>query len=276
MENPMAQNEPKGESWLYFDVSTQERDSAIRYILGSIINARNQANFPSNYATFDEDVNIYLAHLLFAMSLPEYHEMAEPYLSMETSDVLQMVRQTEDRTIRYFIFKVNADHMMVHTAVFDDLGKKSPFRFFTRPAQHYQSLAKLYYDQAAAYHRRIYRKQTGIGEVLEKMSRYFDQYQNVLRIARRDYFNFINHFRDQAFSQFMSEVHDYESETLKKVKLDSFLDVYAKWLETKDPVLEPQIQRLVNELKYLDPSFAFEFPIQSREKQGNQHEKKCA
>ncbi len=272
----MTQEEAKGDSWLYFDVTTQERDSAIRYILGSIINARTQANFPSNQHVFDEDVNIYLAHLLFAMSLPEYHEMSEPYLSMETSDVLQMVRQTDDRTIRYFIFKVNADHMMVHTAVFDDLGKKNPFKFFARPSQHFQSLAKLYYDQAAAYHRRIYRKQTGIGEVLEKLSRYFDQYQNVLRIARRDYFNFINHFRDQAFSQLMNEIKDYECDTTKKSKMDHFLDVYAKWLETKDPGLEPQILKLIHELRYLDPEFKFDFPIHKEHERGQDHERKCA
>ena len=271
----MKKDDPKGESWLYFDVTTQERDSAIRYILGSIINARNQANFPSNYYLFDEDVNIYLAHLLFAMSLPEYHEMAEPYLSIETSDVLQMVRQTEDRTIRYFIFKVNADHMMIHTAIFDDLGKKNQYRFFNRPAQHYQGLAKLYYDQAAAYHKRIYRKQTGIGEVLEKISRYFDQYQSVLKIAKRDYFNFINHFRDQAFSQFMTEVKDYEKEALSKLKMDTFLDVYGRWLDTKDPALEPQILRASEELKYLDPQFQFD-PHQFHKERGYEDERKCA
>jgi hypothetical protein len=221
-------------------------------------------------------VNIYLAHLLFAMSLPEYHEMAEPYLSMETSDVLQMVRQTEDRTIRYFIFKVNADHMMVHTAVFEDLGKKSPLKFFTRPAQHYRSLAKLYYDQAASYHRRVYRKQTGIGDVLEKLAKYFDQYQQVLKIVRRDYFNFIHHFRDQAFSQFMTEVKDYEKAALGKIKMDAFLDIYAKWLETKDPVLEPKVLQLASELKYLDPEFQFQFPMQNHEEKGKDHERKCA
>lgn len=272
----MSKQEPKPESWLYFDVTTQERDSAIRYILGSIINARNQVNFPSNYYTFDEDVNIYLAHLLFAMSLPEYHEMAEPYLSMETSDVLQMVRQTEDRTIRYFIFKVNADHMMVHTAIFDDLARKNQFKFFSKPAKHYQGLAKLYYDQAAAYHRRIYRKQTGLGDVLDKLSRYFDLYQNVLKVVRRDYFNFINQFRDQAFEHFLSEVSDYERAQMAKQKMDVFLEVYAQWLETKDPGLEPKILHLIQELKSLDPGFQFDFQHDQDGRRGYEDGRKCA
>ena len=63
------------DSCLYFDITNQERDSAIRYLLGAIMQTRQASNFPSNYYTFDEDVNVYLAHLLFAISLPEYHEI---------------------------------------------------------------------------------------------------------------------------------------------------------------------------------------------------------
>src|SRR3990167_4322642 len=98
------ESEKLRENCLYFDISKQERDSAIRYLLGSILKSREESHFPSNYYTFDEDVNVYLAHLLFAVSLPEYHEMAAPYLSLDTSDVLNWVRATEDRTLRYFIF----------------------------------------------------------------------------------------------------------------------------------------------------------------------------
>ena len=135
---------------LFFDISRQERDSAIRYLLGAILNCRRESKFPSNYYVFDEDVNVYLAHLLFAVSLPDYHDMAEPYLSMETSNIIQWVKGTEDRTIRYFIFKVNADHILLHTAVFDDLAGDNKQKFFKRSSQHYRELAQLYYDQAAS------------------------------------------------------------------------------------------------------------------------------
>lgn len=272
----MRPEEPKDDGRLYFDITTQERDSAIRYLLGTIINARKEANFPSNYYTFDEDVNIYLAHLLFAISLPEYHEMADPYLSMESSDVLNKVRETEDRTIRYFIFKVNADHMMVHTAIFNDLSAKHPYRFFNRPAKHYRELAKLYYDQAAAYHRRIYRKQTGVGDVLEKLSRYFEYYQNVLKIARREYFNFINGFRDQVFLEFLSEMRNYEKEAQKRIQMDVFLDLYAQWLRFRDPQIRQQLEKVVEELKALDPNFQFDVQREIQEGGGWNEKRKCA
>jgi hypothetical protein len=269
----MKKKEDKTENCLYFDITKQERDSAIRYLLETIIKSREETDFPSNYYTYDEDVNVYLAHLLFAVSLPEYHEMAEPYLSMDTSDILRWVRATEDRTIRYFIFKVNADHLLMHTAVFEDLnGRKNLKKIFQRTDKHYQEVAKLYYEQAAAYHKRIYRKKTGVGEVLIKLSHYFDSYQNVLQHVRRQYFHFVNSFRDQAFNQFMGEVTRYEADFQKKLKLDRFLELYGRWLSSKNPGYVKELGELVRDLKKLDPEFKFD----DRELGGSSDEKKCA
>ena len=262
------------DSCLYFDITNQERDSAIRYLLGAIMQTRQASNFPSNYYTFDEDVNVYLAHLLFAISLPEYHEMAEPYLSTDTSDVLRNVRNAEDQTIRYFIYKVNADHVLIHTGVFDDIRGKNSNKFFKKSSRHYREMAKLYYDQAAAYHKRIYRRRTGVGEVLEKMSYYFEAYVGLLKRVRRDYFNFVNGFRDQAFSHFMNEMKSYEAGYLKKSLMDQFLDVYSKWLETKNPEMEARLRKIVSDLKSVDPSFRFD--LDDQQGGGWIDERKCA
>lgn len=259
---------------LYFDITKQERDSAIRYLLGAIVKMRLGSEFPSNFYTYDEDVNVYLAHLLFAVSLPEYHEMAEPYLSLESSDILRWVRATEDRTIRYFIFKVNADHILVHTAIFEDLAHRHQHKIFKRSDRHYYELAKLYYDQAAAYHKRIYRKTTGVGEVLEKISQYFEAYQKLLKHVRREYFHFVNSFRDQAFHHFMEQMRGYEREFQRKSKMDIFLEVYGLWLETKNPMLKKQIEQIVTELKHVDPHFNFD--IRRELNGGESSEKKCA
>ena len=51
---------------MYFDLKKQERDAAVGYLLGNILHARQACNIPSNEKKFDEDVNIYMAHLLFA------------------------------------------------------------------------------------------------------------------------------------------------------------------------------------------------------------------
>lgn len=269
----MKQYDENSDNCLYFDISKQERDSAIRYLLQTVIKSRCEGRFPSNCYTYDEDVNVYLAHLLFAVSLPEYHEMAEPYLSTDTSDILRWVRATEDRTIRYFIFKVNADHLLMHTAVFDDLQGKRSKKFFKKTDKHYQEIAKLYYEQAAAYHKRIYRKKTGVGDVLTKLAHYFECYQDVLMQIRRDYFHFVNSFRDNAFDQFVGEIKQYEKKALCKEKMDYFLDLYADWMTSKNPILAGEIAHLADELKDLDPNFQFDM---DKVIGGDWDEKKCA
>lgn len=233
----------------------QERDTAIRFLLGSILRSREDAEIGQEIEEFDEDVNIYLAHLLFAIALPEYRELAEPYLSNDSSDVLRWVEATEDRTIRYFIFKVNADHLLIHLSIFDDLAREPRQGLFRRSEKHFAELGRLYYEQACRYHTRIYRKQTGIGEVLQKLSRHFPLYWELLKFVRRDYFHFITRFRDQAFEQFMQQLSHYEKESEKRIKLDRFLDLYSAWLKTKHPELEQKARQTLEELRKFDPDF---------------------
>jgi hypothetical protein len=186
--------------------------------------------------------------------------MTNPYLSTDNSDILRWVGATDDRTLRYFIFKVNADHLLIHTAVFDDIGMKPRQQILRRSLKHYHELAKLYYGQAATYHQRIYRKKTGVGEVLQKLSHYYDMYQKMLYSVRREYFNFLNSFRDQAFHSFLNEIHRLERELKKKDKMDEFLDLYGQWLKTRNREIEMQIRRIISELKIIDPYFDFHFP----------------
>lgn len=243
------------EPYLYFDIDKQERDSAIRFLLSAILRSREEVGTQRSVEEFDEDVNVYLAHLLFAIALPEYHELAEPYLSTESNDVLRWVKATEDRTIRYFIFKVNADHLLLHLSVFHDLAPKPWRGFFQRSEKHFLELGRLYYEQASNYHSRIYRKKTGVGDVLQKLSRYFHIYADLLRVVRRDYFHFVTRFRDQAFDRFIEELNRFEHESVKRAKVDHFLDLYSDWLKTRDPQVELRLREALQALRQFDPEF---------------------
>lgn len=243
------------EPCFYFDIDKQERDTVLRYLLGAILRSRLDLETQRVHDESDEDVNVYLAHLLFAIALPEYHELAEPYLSTESSDVLRWVQATDDRTIRYFIFKVNADHLLVHLSIFEDLETKPRHGIFQRSQKHFAELGRLYYEQAASYHNRIYRKRTGVGDVLEKLSRNFDLYWNLLRTVRRDYFNFVTRFRDQVFDRFMEEFSRYETESTRSERIDRFLDLYGEWIRTKNPELEKSIRQELERLRQFDPAF---------------------
>jgi len=196
------QGDEKG--YLYFDIPKQQRDSAIAYLLDVLLRSRGACNMQSNQDDlFDEDVNIYLAHLLFAASLPDYQEAVSRYVSTSVSEMTELVEKNNDRIVRYFIYKVNADHLMVHMGVFK--GLETTHTAYGKSPEQYSSLARDYYHHASQHNRRIYRRRTAIGSVLEKLSDHFDRYLTILQVARKDFFHSSNQFNDDSFTKFCQD-----------------------------------------------------------------------
>ncbi|MDD5225961.1 MAG: hypothetical protein PHV97_02110 [Candidatus Omnitrophica bacterium] len=247
--------------YLYFGLSNEDRDSAIHFLLESILKAKDQSHGLARKVSFDEDVNIYLAHLLFAISLPEYHDMADPFLSTDTHEVFEWVRETEDPMLRYFIFKVNADHLLVQSTIFNPdsvLAKRFSPKDVKEETNEERLAAILYYNQASRCHAGVYDKRTGVGEVLGKIAGQFDVYRHILADVKEDYFKFIECFRDQAFQHFLVKLGGYEKDYLRGIKMEQFLEAYQGWLSTKAPELKNKILRLTQELSQLDPQFRFD------------------
>ncbi len=241
--------------YFYFDIPKQERDSAIGFLLNALIKSRSACRLPSNQSAFDEDVNIYLAHLLFAASLPDYQGAVQRYLSTNVSEMAELIEKNDDRIIRYFIYKVNADHLMVHLGVFQNL--ENEHHAFGKSDQQFSSMAQNYYHQAASYNRRIYRRETAIGSVLEKLAEGFERYKTILRFARKEFFHFANQFHDEPFQKFCEEVTRFERDQKLNDAIDRFLDSYAEWIRTKGVEERLRLVERAKELEAIDPGFSF-------------------
>ncbi|MFH0986375.1 MAG: hypothetical protein V1882_12745 [Candidatus Omnitrophota bacterium] len=248
--------------YLYFGLSNEDRESAIYFLLESILKSKDQTSGLVRTPSYDEDVNIYLAHLLFAVSLPEYHDMADPFLSSNANEVFEWVRETDDPMLRYFIFKVNADHLLVQSTIFNpdpQLAKRfSAKKDISGEKSDERLSAIFYYNQASRSHAGVYDKKTGVGEVLGKIAGQFDVYQRILVGVKEDYFKFIDCFREQAFRHFLVKLGDYEKDHLRDIKMEQFLETYQGWLSTKAPALKSKLLHLVQELGQLDPQFRFD------------------
>lgn len=259
--NEKKEQDPKA-PYLYFSLSSEERESAIYFLLESILKARDQTHDLTRTLSFDEDVNIYLAHLLFAISLPEYHDMADPFLSPNTSEVFEWVRETEDPMLRYFIFKVNADQLLVQSTIFNPdpkMAKRFSLKKDGGDEKNEERLsAILYYKQASRCHAGVYDKKTGVGEVLGKIAGQFDVYKHILASVKEDYFKFIECFREQAFQHFLLKLSGYEKDHLRDMKMEQFLEAYQRWLSVKAPEQKNKVLHLAHELGQLDPQFHFD------------------
>lgn len=248
----MVENE---RHYFYFDVPKQERDSAIAFLLDALLRSRSACRLPSNQSEFDEDVNIYLAHLLFAASLPDYQGAVKRYLSTNVSEIAQLMEKNDDRIVRYFIYKVNADNLMIHLGIFQDLENER--HSYGKSERQFSSMAQNYYKQAAGYNRRIYRRQTAIGSVLEKLGEGFDRYQTILHFARKEFFHFANQFRDDSFKKFCEDISHYEREEKTNQAIDSLLDTYAEWVRSKSFKSRIKLIESAKSLAKINPDFSF-------------------
>ncbi len=247
----------------YFDIPKQERESSVSYLLNALLKSRTSCQLASNQERIDEDVNIYLAHLLFAASLPDYQNAIRRYLAKNVSEITDLVDRNEDRIIRYFIYKVNADHLMIQLGIFQNL--ETAQHLYGKTERQFGSMAQNYYRQAATYNRKIYRRETAVGSVLEKLSDGFNQYQTILRHVRKDFFHFSNHFHDEPFQKFCSDVSRYEREIKLNEAMDQFLDSYAQWVRTKAKDAKLNLIDHAKRLQMIDPNFLFHFDSDSQE-----------
>lgn len=251
----------KNANYLYFDLRKSERDAVIGFLLNTLLQARKECSFPSNEKGFDEDVNIYLAHLLFASSLPDYQELTNRYLSLNTSDLAELVGQTPDKVVRYFIYKVNADYLLIHLGIFHDLAGNSS-KLFKRNERQWMELAQSYYDSASQYNHQIYRKQTAVGHVLGKLSNRFNDYKKILEFVGDDFFHFVKEMNRLDLYQQDTRMNDRVQKAIDRLQLDQkqdeFLDLYGEWLNTKSEATKIRLIQLAEEIKKLNPAFGFD------------------
>lgn len=251
-----------GSNESYYDLNDHDQDKAVAYLLKSLLKGRAQLSGNPALKEGDEDVNVYLAHLMFAVTTPRYRNIAERYLSPYAGDVNRMIDEANDYYIKYFIYKVNADHLLVHLGIFQDLGEEAPrsHAIFTPNEQQYCGRATSYYDQAAHFNHRIYRKETAVGTVLGKLAEDFDLYRDLLRITRRDFMHFTNTSTDEQFAHFVKQLGEFEKFKKLQSMQDEFLDLYGAWLKTRSGELHGKIIRLSQDINKVDPDFHFEMP----------------
>ena len=242
----------------YFNIPDMtKKESAINLLLDSLISARKKAKFPSNAKGFDEDVNLYMAHLLYAMSMPNYTSITEQYISIYNAEVRVLADMAEDKYLKYFILKVNADNLLVHMGIFQDLNRRQDRKNQQKDIDAYMCDAQDFYMSAAQLNKKIYRRKTAIADVLSKLAKNLPLYVKVLSFMRKDFFLFLNRHEDSEFGTFLDHMKLYEKKMEFEKKQNLFLDLYSQWLKKKTSMLRLKINNICKELHELDPTFNF-------------------
>jgi hypothetical protein len=227
-----------------------EEPQALSYFLTSLLKARESLSCPPQTEEYDEDVNVYLSHLLYDYAQPEYREKARRYLISNEMDLPQRLEDAHEAGERYFLFKVNGDELLLGLGIFRNKGTtyRDRYSFWGHGEKFYQSEASSYYWEAAQWNQRIYHKKTAVAEVLTKLSAKLGKYLAILEKVSGEYFDFFKTNFSKAFERL-------ETDVLK----DKFLDLFSKWLQSKDAKLREVMMVLTQEIEKRDPSFQFKW-----------------
>src|SRR5205814_6283673 len=225
--------------------------------------SRMETELVSNQDCYDEDVNIYLAHLLHSFINPDYVEQSKKYLSKYDADVFRRLSSSTDARLKYSIYKTNADFLLVSIGIFDNplAPTATPARSKPAPSEEaYIGRGKTYYHFAYTYSQQVHRKNQGVSEVLEKLSVGFEKYIKILSHMRGEYLDLMKRLSSGEVYHLERSIDEHQQQELLRVKQDELLELYSQWKTEPTKETELSLARVVSEIRQLNPDFKFELP----------------
>lgn len=229
------------------------------FMLNCLLYSRLETGHPSNKDFYDEDVNMYLTNLLCSFMKPEYHRRAKKYISRYDTNLFSKIENSRDVRLKYTIYKTNADFLLISIGIFNNAnsGRIDPSMLLVNSEEAHMGRAKTYYNFAYTYSQSMFRKSTGITEVLEKLSKGFEQYVEILSHMRGEYFNILERLGNGEVYHLERSIDTVESSRELKALQDKFLDLYSDYMKSRDPALKIKLEKMVREIRRLDESFNF-------------------
>lgn len=239
----------------------REAEPTFHFMMNCLMYSRLETNNPSNRDYYDEDVNVYLANLLTSFMNPRFHERSRKYLSRYDTTLFEKVKDSDDVRLKYTIYKTNADFLLISIGIFrTPNGERtlSNNRLFGDAEEVYMGRAKAYYQFAYTYSQAAFRKATAVSDVLEKLSRGFEQYVQILSHMRGEYFNILDALGKGEVYHLERSIDRFTSSKELGALQDEFLDLYSEYMKTKDPDLEKEIRALAKRIQRIDETFRFD------------------
>jgi len=247
----------------YVDLKDASRDLQPTYyfMINCLLYSRMETGLVSNQDCYDEDVNVYLAHLLHSFINPEYVEQSRKFLSKYDTDVFRRLATSTDARLKYQIYKTNADFLLVSIGIFDNPAAAGAARARLQPSEEaYVGRGKTYYHFAYTYSQQMHRKNAGVSEVLEKLSKGFEKYLRILSHMRGEYLDLMKRFSQGEVYHLERSVDEHSRQETLRVKQDELLELYSAWRSAPLPETVESLERVVSEIRQINPAFRFELP----------------
>jgi hypothetical protein len=153
----------------------------------------------ANEMKYDEDVNQYISLTLAELANPKSLAFANEYTVGIDADVGQIAMSLPEQIKTYFLYKINADFLLLNLGLF-----RSDTNIL---GEAYFDKGESYYFSAASNLKAARGGRSGMTDVLEKLSGGFGKYVEILRTMKNSADNYLSfNFK---FSQ--AEIQDLEA-----------------------------------------------------------------
>lgn len=257
----------------YIELPRSDRSLRPTYLfmMKCLLYSRMETGLVSNKDYYDEDVNVYIAHLLNSFIHPDFIDRARPYLSKYDTEVFHRLAGSKDARLKYMLYKTNADFLLVSLGIFDDpdLGladgipgpHAKPERLHLRPSEEaHIGRGRTYYQFAYSYSQQVHGQNQAISAVLEKLGTGFDKYLRILAHMRGEYLDLLKRLSRGEVYHLERVVNESQRQESIRQKQDQVLDLYLEWKRSHDEEIRRQMDRALGEIRELDPEFKFEVP----------------
>lgn len=258
------------ENYLELKGARRERKPTYHFMMKCLLYSRMETGLVSNKDYYDEDVNVYIAHLLNSFIDPDYIQRAGRYLSKYDTEVFQRLADSMDARLKYTLYKTNADFLLVSLGIFNNPTAGDPVhpaqsgsalrRGLTPSEEAYIGRGKTYYRFAYTFSQQIHTPRAAITEVLEKLSAGFEKYLRILAHMRGEYLNLVDHLSRGEVYHLERSVDEVQRTRDVHGKHDEFLDLFLEWKRTGDARVKARLEAIIKEIQTLEPEFTFQFP----------------
>jgi hypothetical protein len=254
--------------FLFTDLTDEARSIKPSYyfMMRSLLHSRVDTGLTSGAEGEEEDVNVYLAHLLQSFGDPAYLEEAKPFLHRYDHEVFGRLARSSDARLKYKIYKTNADFLLISIGIFDNPSQTLLNRIhgatggkpFEPTEEATMGRGRTYYQFAYEYSQLLSHRHPAITGVLEKLARGFDRYTHILAHLRGEYLDLVHQLSEgEVYHLERSVNRPGPGEDLRE-RQDTFLDAYAEWRRTRGEAERKRMDAAAEALRELDPDFSFD------------------
>jgi len=170
---------------------------------------RNWKEVKANEMKYDEDVNHYITLTLADLANPKSLAFANRYTVGIDADAGQIADSLEEKFKKYFLYKINADFLLLNLGLFNPDTNLLGEAYFDK--------GENYYFCAASSLKAVKGGRSGMSDVLEKLSGGFGKYVEILRYMKNSADNFLS-FNLKFSKREMEDLAEALSQEMRKRK----------------------------------------------------------